>query len=550
MHRSNFTIMYNLIKILGIKLVLIISLAVINGTIGYLLSISITILGSVGIAKLLGLVILIENKTLYILLISFGVLRGFLRYIEQYSNHYIAFKILGTLREKVFKNLAILSPAKLETKQKGSIISIIESDIETLEVFYAHTLSPIFIALVVSITLSLFIGFISNPILGILALINFFIIGYILPKYRIKKLNIIGKNHRDFLTKFNGSYMNYIKGSNNIILTGNQDTLSEKVHKTSSELQAYTNDLKTEASHNKSLIIFIIFFLNLVFLMFGLLLFKNGYFQIQHLIIIFVAQISSYGPVISLSALPNELNQTFASANHVLDLLAEEPLVKDINNKKNIDFKNLSIKNIKFSYSDNKLILDNFSLKIDKTEIIGILGPSGCGKSTLLKLILRFWDIDSGYITINKIPLNAINTKSLHKNVTLLSQSTYIFSDTIKNNLLIANNQASDTEIIKACKKASIHEFISSLKDGYNTTYSPKTIDFSSGEKQRIGLARAFLSEAKLILLDEPTSNVDSINEGIILKSIKDNFKDKAVIIVSHRFSTLAIADRIISMGE
>lgn len=549
MKRTNLSIMYNLFKLLGSKLILIIMLAVLNGTIGFLTSISITVLGSIAIAKLLGASILISNNLLLTLIIVFGLLRGLLRYIEQYSNHFIAFKILAVLRDKIFQKLISLSPAKLEDRKKGSIISMIESDIETLEVFYAHTISPIFIAVFSSIILVIFISLMVNPYLGALALINYIIVGYIAPKLSIKKLNPIGKKYRNDFSSFNGFYMNLIKGTNNTILNNNQEIRKLQVNDLTDNLLNTTNELKNESAKNGAWTGIVIVVLNIIMLFAGMVLVNNNVITTPYLIIALITQMSSYGPVLALSNLPNELNQTFASANHVLDLLEEKPLVNDIEGKTDFDYASLEIKNLNFSYDKKTPVLKDFNLKLKKNEIVGLLGNSGSGKSTILKLILRFWKPDSGEILVNNKNIEELNTKSLRQNISMVSQTTYLFDDTIKNNLLMANRKATDEDIIEACKKASIHDFISKLENGYDTVYSPKNnIDFSSGEKQRIGLARAFLSDSKLILIDEPTSNVDAINEGIILNAIKNNTKEKSVILISHRKSSLSIADRIITI--
>nr|MDE6656829.1 ABC transporter ATP-binding protein/permease [Anaeroplasmataceae bacterium] len=244
-------------------------------------------------------------------------------------------------------------------------------------------------------------------------------------------------------------------------------------------------------------------------------------------------------------ALPGNLTQTFASGDRVLNLLAEKPAVTEIKNGNNITYENLNVTDLSFSYDGNIQVLNDIQMHAQKGEIIGIVGKSGCGKSTFLKLLLRFWQKDKGEISYNGIDIENINSFSLLDNVTMVSQSTYLFDDTIENNLRIANPNATPEELESACKLASIHDFIMKLPDGYQSQVGALGDNLSAGEKQRIGLARAFLNGAELILLDEPTSNVDSINEGIILKALKEQKSKKSIILVSHRESTMALADRI-----
>ncbi|MBI9010370.1 MAG: ABC transporter ATP-binding protein [Tenericutes bacterium] len=550
-HRSHISIVFHLFKMLGFKPMFIIMLAVINGSLGYMMSIAITVLGSVGVAKLLGASLAISYQLLFIVIITCGTLRGVLRYIEQYVNHFIAFKILAILRNKLFDKLLTLSPAKLETKQKGSIISLIESDIETLEVFYAHTISPIMIAVVSSIFMTVFISEFVHLYLGLIALLSHIIVGYFIPNISMKYMSKNGQLYRDELSAFNGYYLDLIKGSNNTILNNNQTNRKQEVNKRSQALLITSNQIKIQSAKFGSMTDIIVFLLNFIMLFTGVVLINQGIVALPYVIIAVISLMSSYGPVLALNKLPNGLNQTFASGRHLMELVDEKPKLADIKGKKDFVFQKLTIEYLEFSYDKKQKVIDDLSFSIGINDIVGLYGSSGCGKSTLLKLLMYFWEKDQGTIKYNDIPIEQLNTTSLRQNVTMVNQTTYLFYDTIRNNLLIANRYASDEEMIAACKKAAIHEFILALEKGYDTIYSPKdNTDFSSGEKQRIGLARAFLSPARLLLLDEPTSNVDAINEGIILKAIKENARDKAIVIVSHRKSTLSIANQLIDMEK
>lgn len=541
--RNGLKIMASLIVLLG-SLSYIMLLAIINGTLGFLCAMGVTIFGSIGVAKFLGETINMSYGVIISLTIGCGVLRGALRYLEQYSNHFIAFKLLAALRDKIFKALRVLAPAKLEGRKKGGIISMITSDIETLEVFYAHTISPICIALIVETLVLLYVGFISSFYLSLAALVSYIIIGIILPIISSKLLSDTGVRYRKSFASFNSYYLDSIKGVNDIVLNNDMKERNKEVNSKSDELLAETKKLKHKSGITEAISYAFVSLSLIGVLILGLYLSDKNIITIPKMIMGIVAIFGSYGPVIALSALPQNLTQTFASGDRVLDLLEEKPVVREIKDGKNFSFLDLKVNNLSFKY-DEASVLNNVNLEVKRGQIVALVGPSGCGKSTLLKLLLRFYETNSGDILYNNISINDINTSSLLDNVTLVSQQTYLFDDTIKENIKIAKYDATDEEIIEAAKKASIHEFIESLPDKYDTKVGQLGDNLSAGEKQRIGLARAFLSNAPLILLDEPTSNVDSINEGIILKSLKDQKENKSIILVSHRESTTAIADRI-----
>ena len=540
MRRNGFVIMAKLITLVG-SFFFVMLLAILNGVIGNLCAMGVTIFASLGIAKALGEAIILPWWAIITLIAASGLLRGILRYFEQYSNHYIAFKLLAIIRDKIFRQLRILAPAKLEEKKKGSIISMLTADIETLEVFYAHTISPICIAFICSLTIILFVGFVASWYLSLVALGAYIIIGIIIPIISSKLLKDTGVQYRNDFSNFNSYFLDSIKGVKEILLNNAVKERKDEIDSRSETLIKSTKKIKRKTSISYGLTELFVSVIISITLFIGIILYKNNEITIGKMIIGVVAIFSSFGPVIAISALPGNLTQTFSSGDRVINLLEEKPKVYDIENKKDFDFEKLEINNLTFKY-DDKPILKNISLNVNKGEIVGIVGESGCGKSTLLKLLLRFYESEG--IKYNGIDIDNINSESLYKNVTMISQNVYLFDDTIKYNLLVANPNATDEEIVDACKKASIHDFIMSLPNGYDTIVGAKADNLSAGEKQRIGLARSFLRGANLILLDEVTSNVDSINEGIILKALKEQKKDKSIIMVSHRESTMAIADR------
>ena len=541
LRRSGTVIMANLILLLG-SLAYIMLLAVINGSVGFLCAMGVTLCGAVGVAKALGESIALSYGTIIALAIGCGVLRGILRFFEQYSNHYIAFRLLAVLRDKIFGALRALCPAKLESKQKGSIIAMITSDIETLEVFYAHTISPVCIAVLVSACVFCFVGAVSSWAIALVALLGYLTIGIVVPVIASGRLKASGVRYRAEFASFNAFFLDSIKGIRDIVLNNAGQQRETEVNARSEALLTETKKMKHDITKTTAATELCVSVFILATLAVGIFLVANGRLSAGRMIIGVVGVFGSFGPVIAISALPGNLTQTFASGDRVLNLLAEKPAVTPVTNGRRTDFESLAVNDLSFSYNENAEVLQDITMH---TEIIGIVGESGCGKSTFLKLLLRFWQKDSGEIKFGGVDVDSINTDELLKNVTMVSQRTYLFDETIEDNLRIAKPDATQEEIEAACRMASVHEFILSLPDGYKTRVGALGDNLSAGEKQRIGLARAFLRGSEWILLDEPTSNVDSINEGIILKALQEQKRKKSILLVSHRESTMAIADRI-----
>ena len=515
------------------------------GVLGFLCAIFIPVFGVIGILTVLGINFTFSLKTIFTVLILLAVFRGILRYGEQACNHYIAFRILAVIRDKVFTVLRKLCPAKLEGEDKGNLISLITSDVELLEVFYAHTISPILIALTVSIIMVLFIGSFS-PILGIISILAYFFVGVIIPVVNSKKIKNSGLAYRNKAGELNSLFLDSLRGLQELLQFSFTEERKSEISKKTSESKALHKKLKAGEISSRNFTEGTVFVFNIIMIITASILYFNNKIDFSEMVISITALVSSYGPVIALSNLSNNLAQTLASGDRVISLLEEEPVVAEIENGIDKNFDEIECKNLSFSYDSIK-ILDNISIKIEKNKITGILGKSGCGKSTLLKLIMRFWDRDSGELLLSETPIENINTRSLRKNESYCTQETYLFNDTIGNNIAIGKIGATKEEIIKSAKQASIHQFISELPKSYDTPIGELGDRLSGGEKQRIGIARAFLSNAPVMLLDEPTSNLDSLNEAIILKALH-NAKDKTIILISHRKSTLAIADHIYSM--
>ena len=544
LRRSGASIMASLILLLG-SLAYIMLLAVLNGSLGFICAMGVPLCGAVGVAKAMGEPIALSYTAIIALAVGCGVLRGLLRYLEQYGNHYIAFRLLAVLRDKIFAALRTLCPAKLEGKQKGSIIAMITSDIETLEVFYAHTISPICIAVVVSLVVFIFVGMVSSWYLALIALAGYVAVGVIVPIISSGRLKVSGVRYRGEFASFNAYFMDSIKGIKDIVLNNAGEQRKTEVNRRSDILLKETKTMKHDITRSAAVTELTVSLFILAALTVGIMLVNAGQLTVGRMIIGVVAVFGSFGPVIAISALPGNLTQTFASGDRVLDLLAEEPAVTPVENGKSFDYEDLAVSDLDFSYDGQTQILNDICMSVKKGEIIGIVGESGCGKSTFLKLLLRFWQKNSGKIAYNGTDIEEIDTDSLLKNVTMVSQVTYLFDETIADNLRIAKPDATQEEMEDACRMASVHDFVMTLPDGYNTRVGALGDNLSAGEKQRLGLARAFLRGSDLILLDEPTSNVDSINEGIILKALRQQKNRKGIILVSHRESTMAVADRI-----
>lgn len=547
MNRNGLKVMYKLIGLV-LPLVHVMIAAITMGVIGFLTAIFIIVLGGVGLLNILGFATALSLKQVIIGIVICAVLRGILRYAEQGSNHYIAFKLLALIRHKVFIKLRKLAPAKLEGKDKGNLISIITTDTELLEVFYAHTISPIIIAFITSVIMTIFIGS-YNIFLGAIALVAYFIVGVIIPVWSSNQGDETGQQYRDELGDLNSYFLSSIRGINDIIQYGVGKERLDEINRRTDELETKQKFLLKQEGSNRAVTDTAILLCSMVMLFAGCIFYNKGQVDFTQVIIPLIALMSSFGPVVAISNLSNNLFHTIAAGNRVLDLLEEEPAVEEVSGKETVEFADMKLENVSFAY-DDEVILEDFNMEIKKNTIIGIYGKSGCGKSTLLKLLMRFWEVNNGAITIGGKNINEINTSDLRKMQSFVTQDTYLFNDTISNNIGIAKENATMEEIIAAAKKASIHDFIMSLPKGYDSKVGELGGNLSGGEKQRIGIARAFLHDAPMILLDEPTSNLDSLNEGIILKSLMESKENKTIIIVSHRKSTMNIADVVLDVEK
>lgn len=541
--RSNLKVVISLIALVK-SMILIMILAIFLGVIGYLAAIFLTIIAG-------EIVIKIINKetftSLLYILIACGILRGFLRYGEQWCNHFIAFKLLAMIRDIVFGKLRKLAPAKLDGKDQGNLVTMITSDVELLEVFYAHTISPVIIALIVSIIMIIYLGQ-FHIALALLATVAYLFIGIFIPFVVGKVSGNKGLDYRNTYGKYTSYILESIHGLRIIdqFLCG--DKRLNEIERKSELLNSQNEELKDLEGQYRMMGDICVSFFSLAMFILGYYLYLYQLIDFKGVLISTIALMSSFGPVLALSSLAHNLVITFASGNRVLDLLDEKPQVEEVVNGYQGDLGIIELKNLSFKYEE-EIILDNIDLVIRPGEIIGIEGRSGSGKTTLLKLLMRFYDSSSGEILIDGHNLKSWQSDSLAKLISYVTQDTYIFNDTIINNIKLGM-EASDKEVMEACKKANLHEFIISLKEGYETMIGSLYQSLSGGQLQRLSLARAFLHDSPLILLDEPTSNLDSLNEALVLKSLNDNRDGKTIILVSHRPSSLKICDRIIRIEQ
>ena len=540
MKRNGFKVMTRLVGLVK-PLTGYMILAITMGLIGHLCAAFITVFGGFAILHVLGLDSAMSLSVIFALLIIFAFIRGFLRYAEQSCNHFIAFKLLALIRDKVFGALRRLCPAKLEGKDKGNLISIITSDIELLEVFYAHTISPICIAFLFCIVITAFIGS-YHAVLGIWALIAYITVGVIIPLATSRLSGDAGLKFRSKSGALSSFVLDSLRGLPETIQYGQGEKRMADMNTQTDALSRVEETMKRTTGRNNAVTntVILIFDLAMLFLSAKLCGFEGT-------LICTLALMSSFGPVVALAALGSTLQNTFAAGNRVLDILDEAPVVEEINGNTAAEFHGAAAEHVTFAY-DDETILDDFSVAIPENKIIGINGRSGSGKSTLLKLFMRFWQVQQGSVKISQRNVDEINTANLRDMESFVTQETHLFHDSIRNNLRIARLDATDDEIIAACRKASVHDFIMSLPRGYDTEVGELGDTLSGGERQRLGLARAFLHDAPFMLLDEPTSNLDSLNEAVILKSLHEERRGKTVVLVSHRKSTMGIADTVYSV--
>lgn len=541
--RSGFQIMKRLIIELK-PLAPIMTITISMGVIGFLAAIAIASFGAIAIGTLIGDITFISFTGAMVVMAVSALLRGFLRYAEQLSGHYIAFKILYILRDKIFAKLRKLAPAKLEGQEKGNLISLITSDIELLEVFYAHTIAPISIAIITNTIISIVL-YMINPWFGLLSVVFFLIVGFVIPYTSSSLGKDAGVAYRNMFGECNNYILDSLRGLKEVLLFKNGEERLREINSKSHRINESLDKIKEHEGIIRAVTDLTIMIAILTFVALGFYQYSIGNLSFTWMLVGIVIIASSFGPVVALSNLSNTLLQTFACAERLFDLIDEEPHVEEVLEGYEISGDSISYEDVTFTYPNRKeKIFDSTSVHIEKGDKIALIGESGIGKSTFVKLMMRFWDVNEGKIKLDNKNIKEVTTNSIRNTQTLVSQETYLFNESILDNIRIGNVNATKDEVIKAAKMASIHEFIETLPKGYDTKVGELGGNLSSGEKQRIGLARAFLSDGDILILDEPTSNLDTLNEGEILKSIKENCEDKTIVLISHRKSTTAVCNK------
>lgn len=544
--RNFFSLLKGMLNLVKGKRYLIV-LAVLVGTLGFLSAMGITFFGGMAILKLMGINIPIAWGWLIALIIICGFARGFLRFAEQYLNHYMAFTLLALVRNNVFHALRKQGNKVLDNNSKGELLSILQSDTESLEVFYAHTITPFFIAIFTEIIVLILLGVLINYSFSLLALGFYLLIGLLTPVIYYLSNRKLGTEYRKRLGESENLYLNACYGIQETLYFQNEKVQAEELDTSTKKINKLTKKLNDKALASSSVVSLLILLGDLFIILLGGYLYRKQIIESPYIILGYMTIATSFGPVVALANLPANLTMSFASAKRILPLIDEEPKIKE--GKDDFEFDSLDVKDLHFSY-DDKEVLKGIDLSLKKGEIIGIEGKSGCGKSTLFKLLLHFEEADSGVVLYNGKDIRNYSRDSLSKNITLFSQTTYLFKKTIRYNLCIAKPNATDEELYGALEKAGLKDKIKSLKDGLDTEINDLGDNLSSGEKQRLGLARIFLADTPVILLDEATSNVDAYNEAYILNQLKTEKEKKAILIISHRPSSLVIADKVYHLKD
>lgn len=480
------------------------------------------------------------------ILCALAIARGVLHYVEQSCNHYIAFKLLAHIRSEVFASLRRLAPAKLAGADRGSLVSMVTADIELLEVFFAHTISPICIAVLMSALMVALLGTISWQ-LALVALVGYLVVGVLVPVLVSWLSGDGGRASREQAADLSTFVLDGLRGLAEVLQFDAGAARLGTLDARSRELVETQRDLRDAATTGSMAAGAAITACSLAELVVGVLLWRGGAVGASAVVVSTVATLSSFGPVVALANLGSTLQGTLASAGRVLDILDEEPVVEEVTEGEDIAFGGATARGVGFSYDDGR-VLDDVTLDIPQGSIVGITGRSGSGKSTFCRLLMRFWDVDKGQLAISGQRIDTVRTGNLRDLEALVEQDTYLFHDTIRDNLLIARPDATQGQIEAACHAASVHDFIMGLPQGYDTEVGELGDTLSGGERQRLGLARAFLHDAPFLILDEPTSSLDSLNEGVILRSLDGQRGARTVLLVSHRASTMAVADQTFSM--
>lgn len=482
------------------------------------------------------------------LMVVCALIRGAMRYCEQYMNHNLAFRLLALFRGQMFAALRRLAPAKLTGKGKGDLISMVTTDVELLEIFFAHTISPTVIALATTVVYALALLFLS-PWFAVLLVVAHLLIGVAVPAWFARALHGVGARIRKQSASLDDDVLDDMRGLEQIIRFGQGRVRLARIDRRSRALWGQRVELSARNGVFGGFDHVIIVLVTVCAALLAVFASRGDMAMAARNVTAMVLVVSSFGPTLALSALPASLTQTFASARRLFALVDEEPAVEELGTLEP-EYNGMRMEQVTFAYGARTPVLRNMTLDVPVSGILGLQGPSGRGKSTLLKLLMRYWDPQQGAVTMSGDALPGVDARARRRLQTMMSQETYLFDGTIASNLRIADAQAGDDELREALRKASILPLVESLPQGIETPVGELGGRLSEGERQRIGLARMFLRHADLYLFDEPTSRLDALNEAYILQSINElvSERDAAVVLVSHRASTMKIADEVLHM--
>lgn len=480
--------------------------------------------------------------------------RGIFQYLEQYANHYIAFTILAQLRGRIFEAMRRLAPAKLEQKSQGDLVSMVKGDIELLEVFYAHTISPVSIAVICWLLLGFFYGRL-HVLLMLWALGGYAVLGVLVPIVASVRASGAGMRVRSEIGALNGFFLDLLRGVRELIQYGQEGQAAADMRRSTEKLADRQTDVKRQQARLAAWTDTVCVTATAGMVVLAGALCHRGLISPEAAFIAVVLQSTTFAPFLSLASLGNILTHTFAGGERILRLLEERPEVEAVEDGRTVPFGPVEVRSVHFTYAPqaqegSREVLKGADLSIRPGECLGIMGESGCGKSTLLKLIMRFWDPGEGKITLSGTALPEISTEDLWEKMSYMTQSPVFFSGTLRDNLRVGKEDAADAEIWAALERAAVADMIRGLPNGLDTAVGELGENYSGGERQRIALARCFLAGTPLLLLDEPTSNLDAQNEALVLRSLHENREGKTIILVSHRRSSLGICSRTVQMEE
>ncbi|MEJ5921597.1 ATP-binding cassette domain-containing protein [Bifidobacterium thermophilum] len=521
--------------------------ACLYGTIGHLSATFLPVFGVCALFAHLGHPVWgLSARVSVICMVACGLVRGIMRYAEQYMNHNVAFRLLALFRSKAFAALRRLAPAKLAGKGKGDLISLVTTDVELLEIFFAHTISPVVIAVVTTVVFAV-AAFTLDPWFALLLVVAHLLVGVLLPQRFASSVRTLGPKIRKYSAQLDDVMLDDMRGLDEIIRFGQGRRRLGNIVSRTRRLWSERARLSRRNGRFTAIGGLLVIAASVGAVMLALYLAQANPFDIPNTVTAVVLIASSFGPTLALSALPANLTQTFAAARRMFALLDEQPAVVETGREQPA-YDGMAFEHVDFSYRAGQPIVHDLSLAVPKSGILGIQGPSGRGKSTVLKLLMRYWDPQRGQVSFSGTPLPQVDAAYRRRSQTMMSQETYLFDGTIADNLRIADEHASDDELREALRKASALDLVESLPDGMGTQVGELGGRLSEGERQRIGLARVFLRKADLVLFDEPTSRLDALNEAVILTSINQlaQESDIAMVLVSHRQSTMRVADRVV----